>query len=405
MVKKPVRSIVGAIASAAARWSDPGFSPRQRARDAVSARTSYSLPHVEYALDSLFAALRNDSIEAIIADELGSLDVLDGFANHPGRGRVRVRALPIGRVCIISSRTTIGVAIVPAIFALCAKCDVYIKDREDALAAAFFATVAQELGEPSDCVEAHAWDGKSDAVKLAGFDAVVAFGSDSTLAEIATQLPFPARLIAYGSKASAGYVTREAPNDETAVLALARGAARDLVLYESEGCLSLHALFVERGGAVSPARFAERLAAAIAETAVEFPIGSRTPQQLARLAEARDLATFRAAGEHSVYAGADAGFLVVVDPPLEEPPLFLPRAIAVRSVDRPHEAADYLQRHRITLEALAVEHHRPDVLAMATQTGAARIARFGTLQNPPLAGFHGARPRIAEFVRWISDET
>jgi hypothetical protein len=403
MVKKPVRSIVGAIASAAARWRDPRFSSRERARDAASARTSYSLPHVEYALDSLFAALRNDSIEAIIADELGCLDVLDGFTDQPGRGRVR--ALPIGRVCIISSRTTIGVAIVPAIFALCAKCSVYIKDREDGLAAAFFATVAQELGELSDSVEAQAWNGKKDAVNLAGIDAVVAFGSDSALAEMATQLPFPARLIAYGSKASAGYVTREALNDETEVLALARGAARDLVLYESEGCLSLNALFVERGGALSPARFGELLAAAIAETAVEFPFERRSATRVARLAEARDLATFRAAGEHGVHAGADAGFLVVVDPPLEEPPLFLPRAIAVRSVDRPDEAAAYLQRHRITLEALAVERHRPDVLEMATQTGAARIARFGTLQNPPLTGFHGARPRIAEFVRWISDET
>jgi hypothetical protein len=403
MVKKPVRSIVGAIASAAARWRDPRFSPRERARDAVSARTSYSLPHVEYALDSLFAALRDDSIEAIIADELGCLDVLDGFTEQPGRGRVR--ALPIGRVCIVSSRTTIGVAIVPAIFALCAKCSVNIKDREDALASAFFATVAEELGELSDSVEAQAWDGKKDAAKLTGFDAVVAFGSDSALAEIATRLPFPARLIAYGSKASAGYVAREALNDETAVRALARRAARDLVLYESDGCLSLHALFVEQGGIVSPARFGELLAAAIEETAVAFPFERRSATRVARLAEARDLATFRAAGEHGVYAGADAGFLVVVDPPLDEPPLFLPRAIAVRSVDRPDEATAYLQRHRITLEALAVERHRPDVLEMAAETGAARIARFGTLQNPPLNGFHGARPRIAEFVRWISDET
>ncbi|HEV3194548.1 MAG TPA: acyl-CoA reductase [Candidatus Cybelea sp.] len=403
MVKKPVRSIVAAIASAAARWRDPRFPACERARDAISARTTYSPPHVEYALDSLFATLRNDAIEAIIADELGCLDVLDGFTNRPGRGRVR--ALPIGRVCIISSRTTIGVAILPAIFALSAKCSVCIKDREDGLAAAFFATVAEELGELSDCFRAQAWDGKKDAVKLAGFDAVVAFGGDSALAEIANQLPFQARLIAYGSKASAGYVTREALGDETLVLAMAHRAARDLVLYESEGCLSLHALFVERSGVISPARFGELLATAVAEAAAEFPIGSRSARQLARLAEARDLATFRAAHEQRAYAGKAAEFLVVVDPPLEEPPLFLPRAIAVHSVDRPDEAAAYLHRHRITLEALAVERHRPDVLEMATQTGAVRIARFGTLQNPPLAGFHGARPRIAEFVRWIVDET
>jgi hypothetical protein len=33
-----------------------------------------------------------------------------------------------------------------------------------------------------------------------------------------------------------------------------------------------------------------------------------------------------------------------------------------------------------------------------------RIAPFGTLQHPPLASPHGGRPRIAEFVRWVSDE-
>jgi hypothetical protein len=37
--------------------------------------------------------------------------------------------------------------------------------------------------------------------------------------------------------------------------------------------------------------------------------------------------------------------------------------------------------------------------------GASRIARFGSLQIPQLGGFHGGRPRIADFVRWIVDET
>jgi hypothetical protein len=42
---------------------------------------------------------------------------------------------------------------------------------------------------------------------------------------------------------------------------------------------------------------------------------------------------------------------------------------------------------------------------MALHIGTARIAAFGALQSPPLHAYHGGRPRIAEFVRWVTDET
>jgi hypothetical protein len=402
MVKKPVRSIVGAIDAAAIRWSAAGFAPRVRARDAVSARTGYSLPTVEYAFDRLFGALRRDAIEAAIADELGCLDVLDDFVARTGRPRAR--ALPLGRVCVIASRTTIGVAIVPAVFALCAKCDVLVKDREDHLVAAFFETLAGELPELRDIANARPWQGDEDALDLAGFDAVVAFGSDDTLRRIAARLRFPTRLIAFGSKVSAGYVAREALCDDVAARTMARGAARDLVLYETEGCLSLHALFVESGGAVSAERFAEMLAEAIRSAAAEFAPKRDDASSAARVAIARDLATFRG-GARIVHSDPHAGYLAVVDPPLDEPPLFLPRAIGIRRVDRPSQAAQYFERHGIELEALAVAGLREDLLELAIRTKAARVVPFGMLQAPPFGGFHGGRARIAEFVRWIADET
>src|SRR5579863_9592274 len=206
MVKKPVRSIVAAIAAAAARWSDARFAPRVRVRDAVSARTTYSPTTIEYAFDRLSGSLRRAAIEAVIADELGSLDALDRFVERSGRPRAR--ALPIGRVCVLSSRTTVGVAIVPAVFALCAKCDVLVKDREDHLVSAFFATLSEELPELSASAAASFWESEREAIDFTGFGAVVAFGADATLAEIASLLPHSARFVPYGSKASAGYVTR-----------------------------------------------------------------------------------------------------------------------------------------------------------------------------------------------------
>src|SRR5579863_4782409 len=197
MVKSiPVRSVIDAVAGASAAWCDVRYAPRRRAVDAVSNRTGYSPPVVEFAFDRLFRSLGGDAIAAVIAAELGSLEVLDGFVDLGARGMTR--AVPIGRVCVISSRSTVGVAIVPAIFALCAKCDVLVKDREDHLVSAFFATLAEELPELRASAAAISWQSGRESLDLAGFGAVVAFGSDATLAEIAAQLPHSARFVPHG---------------------------------------------------------------------------------------------------------------------------------------------------------------------------------------------------------------
>lgn len=404
LIERPVRSIVRAVADAAERWLDADFPPRVRAVSAACERTGYSIPVVEYALDRLFSDMTAPVLKSVITNELGSLDALDVFVERPGRPRAR--ALPVGRVCIVSSRTTIGVAIVPAIFALCAKCGVLVKDREDALVAAFFSTLAEELGDFAAAAAATAWDGERDSRNLAEFEAVVAFGDDATLQRIRTRLAPQARWIGYGSKASCGYVAREALADASNAARVAAGAARDLVLYDTEGCLSLHVLFVERGERVSPADFCALLARATERANVEFPPGAHDASRTAAVAAARDAAAFRAAGDRgAVFSLADASYLIALDPPMEDPPAFLARTLAVFSVDAPADAVGYLWHHRIGIEAMAVDGARPDVIEAAGTLGAARIARFGSMQTPPLGGYHGGRPRIAEFVRWTSDET
>ncbi len=405
LIERPVRSIVRAIVHAAGRWTDPDFPPRVRALDAVCNRTGYSAPVVEYAFDRLFSSLTQPAIEATIAGELGSLDVLDDFAGE--RDTLRTRALPIGRVCVLSSRTTIGVGIVPAIFALCAKCDVLVKDRQDALVAAFFSTLAEELDEMRESATVAEWDGERDSPDLGEFAAVVAFGDDTTLERIRAALPAATRWIAFGSKASCGYVGRDALADAKDARRVAAGAARDLVLYDTEGCLSLHVLFVERGGALTPADFTTVLARATQQAAVQFPASPPDTDRAAAVAGARDVAAFRVAATHggAAYSDAAASYLAVLDPPGGDPPFFLPRALAVYGVESPSDAAEYIARHRIPIEAVAVAGMRPDIADMALRAGAARIAQFGTLQSPPLSGRHGGRPRIADFVRWITDET
>jgi hypothetical protein len=265
--------------------------------------------------------------------------------------------------------------------------------------------LSDELDEMREAAKAQSWQGDADAVDLGDFDAVVAFGSDPTLARIAEGIAKRSRFIGYGAKASIGYIGRDALSDEAAARSIADGAARDVVLYETEGCLSLHALFVERGGNIEPQQFSSLLAAAVERAAVEFPPGVRDARASARIATARNLAAFRSAGgSGSVFSDEHASYLAVLDPPGNEPPAYLPRALAIHTVNAPTDAAEYLTRHSVPIEAVAVAGPRPDIEAMIFELGASRIAAFGDLQRPPATANHGGRPRIADYVRFVSNE-
>jgi hypothetical protein len=278
-----------------------------------------------------------------------------------------------------------------------------VKDREDSLVRVFVETLREELHEFNEAAQASTWSSQDEqAPDLGSFDIVVAFGDDDTLKSISRALNPGARFIGYGSRASAGYVTRESLASQTGVREIARGAARDLVLYETEGCLSLHTLFVERGGALSIADFGSLMAGAVEDATVEFPIGERGAADAAAIAQQRNLAAFRAAaGRGSVFAGPNGEYAILVEQPPSDPPHFLPRTIGIIAVDGPQDALAYLREHRLRLEGFALSSSRTDVIDAAIAGGAVRLTRFGELQDPPLAGDHGGRPRIAEFVRWI----
>ena len=395
----PAKQIISSIADAAERWCVADFPPRVRASAAIEARLGYTTPVVDYALDRLFFGVTADALNAAIASELGSTDALDGIVGTPPAW-----ARGADRVTIVSSDTTIGVAILPAIFALCAKCDIVVKDRSDTLVAAFFETLAEEHRAFATAARARPWTGGDDPGEdelFASADVVVAFGRDETLRAIRARCGAGTRFVPFGHRVSVGRLTR----GDLAVLetgTLAERIARDALLYDGEGCLSLHALFVEAAGD-DVARVASVLAAAFERVAVEFPGRTRSPQRVAEIASYRNLAAFRAAGGRgSVFRAADA--TLVADPPREEPPPLLPRVLPLIAVDGDDAVAEYCAAHRLPVQALGVAAPDRRAVALAEQIGAVRVAPFGTMQAPPLGGHHGGEPRIAAFVRWMDCE-
>jgi hypothetical protein len=397
-----VRQIVSAVADAARRWSDADFPPRVRATRAIRERTSYTEPVVDYALDALFRALDADAMLATIASELGSLEALETFVARPGRPDVTYRG--VEHVSIVSSDTTIGVALPALAFALCAGAHTIVKDRSDRLIASFAESLAQERPELGERIDATAWNGADDATSrshLALADTVVAFGGSDALRELRAHLKADALFVPFGHRTSLGYVERESLVDTDTAREVARGIARDALLYDGDGCLSLHAAFVERGGVVDPHAFARIVRDAFDEAAFEFPAGYETD---AGLEAYRRSASFRAAqGRGATFAGSMAPHLVAYDAPQDEPPPLARRTLALYPGDGPDDALAFVRRHVLPLEALAfgADVLRAELTTFARASGASRVARLGTLQRPPLAGEHGGYGRILPFVRAI----
>ena len=377
----PAERIIRAIGDAAARWCNADYPPRVRATNAVTERLEYSEPVVDYALDRLFGPITARALAGTIAGELGSIAALDGFV--PRSGRPAAFARGTDSAVIISSDTTIGVALWPALFALCAKSRVNVKDRSDALIAAFAQTLTEEEPAIGECFGVREWSDREDpelSSRLRAADVVVAFGRDESLRTIRERCGPVARFVAFGHRTSIGYIEAQAL-DERPLHALARAVALDALLYEGEGCLSLHLLFVERCGELEA--FMSALVRAYSDVAIEFP-SARRPAS---------------------FALVPAAFLV--RPAFDATPPFAPATIAIYEVGEPEEVARFVDRHAIRLEAVAVAdpaRARPDVRHFAAGSGASRLARLGTLQSPALEANHGGEGRILPFIRWIGED-
>jgi hypothetical protein len=394
----PAARIIDHIADAAARWADADFPPRVRVTAAIEARLGYSTPVVEYALDRLFFGITRAALTAGIAGELGSVAALDGAQPHAGAPAGWARG--VERVVIVASDTTIGVALLPALFALCAKCDVTVKDRSDALVRTFFATLAEEHPAFAGSALATAWDGGDDPTEAPLYreaGTVVAFGGDDALAAIRARCGVETRFVPYGHRASIGVLRGPAVAgfDD----ASAEGIMRDALLYDGEGCLSLHALFAGARG-VALEQVTARLARAAERVSIEFPPGARPAERVSAVATYRSLAEFRAAsGTGALVRGGDAALIVA--PPRDAPPPFLPGVITVIPIDGDDDVAAYVAAQRLPVQALAIDAVDAGALALAARLGAVRVCGSGSLQDPPVAGRHGGLPRIADFVRWI----
>jgi hypothetical protein len=412
LAERPIAEILRPIERVIARHLDPRDRRRRALVQALVESGRFSQPMVERALDDAFEPLARGGLRKWIASELGSVAALDRPV--PTREGVLRRALGPEWIFQVYAGNVPSVPVWPMLTALVLKSALFAKtsSQEPVLAPYLARAIAEEDEGLGRCMAVVWWKGgtaEMERAVLAEAPAVLAFGGENAVATLARQPRPDARVVFHGPKVSLAYVGRGAltrGNVPGAVLRLAVDAS----LYDQQGCLSPHAVYVERGGAVTPVDFAAAIGAALQEAGDTMPRREPSAMESASLQLYRAQARFDASdhpGAHVLASESGTRWTVICEAGARFEPGPAHRTVRGPSIAAPEEFERAVAPSARYVEALALEETNPRRAALAARfaaLGIPRIAGLGTLQRPSPLGTHGGVRRLAPFVTWVTVE-
>ena len=390
-----------ALGAVARSWLDRSSPHRRAAERLLPARTGYAPEMVAEALDLLFRSLEVERLEELLRTDLP----------HSPCPAPRL-------VFLIAAGTVFPPAIVGATAALLLGSPVLIKpaSAEPISASLWARSLAAHDPELARLVAVLPWPRARSEITLAALEAagaVIAHGDDQTIAAIRAAAPSSTRIIAHGHRVSAAILGAGALTADPK--GLARGLARDVALYDQQGCLSPHTVFVEETSAsnttsADTARtFAGLLAAELTELERSWPRARLDPAAASSL---RQFLLARELKGDVILGGFDAGWAVVLDSTepkarFEYSPLG--RTVIVKPAPAVGAAIEALAAVRDRLQAVGLAITHRDRIALARRLGLyddvdsnqdwaprVRLCPVGTMQSPPLTwAADGHRPLAA----------
>jgi hypothetical protein len=420
LAETPVLEIVRAIDRAAALFMDPDHPPRRLAEAVLPAVTGYSPEMIRLGLERMAAQWREPALLGLLAAELGEPEVLDSFREWPGgRGArggaapVRVRAYGPELAFHIFAGNVPGVAVTSLVRSLLVKAATLGKTAsgEPLLAALFARTLAQVSPALGESLAVTYWPGGAEPleeVALREADTVIVYGGGEVVHSVRARLPARTRLVEHGPRLSLAAVARE---ELTAAAArrTAAGVAWAVAVFDQQGCVSPHVVYLERGGEMAPEDFAELVAEEMERVESELPRGRLTAAEAATIQQVRGAAEFRAIAGREVRVLASTGTEYTVI--YEDAPGFtiscLNRVLHLTPLGDLADLVGHLEPYGAYLQTvgLAAPGERRVELAEALgRAGASRITTLDAMPWPPPAWHHDGQEPLRELLRWADLE-
>ena len=412
-----VDAVIGVIDRAVARLLDEKDPVRREADALLPIVTGFDAEMVRLGLTAYLLTFRAPQLQRFVAQDFANPKVLDGF--QPALKGGAVRAFGPALLAHVWAGNVPGLPLWSLACGLLVKAGNIGKlPSAEPVFATLFARLLCEVHPPlADCLAVVWWKGGQPgpaATLYRASDTVLAYGGNAALREVREQVPASTRFIAYGHKLGVTLVGRAALDRERGPAA-ARRAALDVVRWEQQGCYSSHAVYVERGGAVSPRDFAQHLAAELAN------LGHRHPRRALALDEAEAVAAWRRAAEWRALASTDGGSagdellgdeaapwaVAYSDRPQPLAPTAGQRCVQVSAVEALDVVLPLLAPHASFLQTVGLATTPAELYRLGEalgRVGVTRIAPLGGMTQPEAGWHHDGRFNLADLVRMVEIE-
>lgn len=404
--------IAAMAARAAGRLADPDGEAGRRAVELLRGELGWTAELAAETLGGMAEAWRESALLALLEEELGGPEVVDGFVDAPAADRRR-RAMGPPLLFVVHAGNVPGVAVTAALRGLLVRSGVLCKAPRDepGLLALFARELAREHPLLGESLATTWWPGGDPAPAEAAWarraGTAVIYGGGAAVRALRERVPPGTDVVVYGPKLGVGAVLPDAAADPDGRRGAAAGLARDVCAYEQAGCVSPRVVYVV-------GREAEPVARAVADALEEET--ARRPPPPPRREEAVALRSLRTRAEFRGYAGDgprvlargdEMAWTVLVggDPaPASEG---LPRVVRLHGVDSVRELEEVLGPASGRLQAMgyAGRDGREELAAAAVRLGIGRVAPFGTMAWPPPDWRHDGRPQLLPLVRWTDLES
>jgi hypothetical protein len=435
--RQRTRAVIEMIAHTADQWLEPENGFRLLALRDGPRETGWSPATLARGLDSFFRSITVESLEALVAQDLGDARRLDDFGAGSAEHRTGRTSLAVGPELLV--HLTAGNLPNPALFSmilgLIMRSAQIVKCPRDAslLPRLFAHSLAATESKLGACLELVSWShDERNARELEDLlfseaACVTATGSDTMLAEVRPRIPSRTRFIGYGHRISFGLIAKESLSPYSRKR-LVRAMADDITAWNQLGCLSPHAYYVEEEASGSAEALAEELAAELERREATEPRGTIGVAESALIQSRRGIFELRAAAMASLternlnrslffdppatvrlWASTEStAWTVVLNHDARFQPSCLHRFIELKPVRNWGEVLRFAEPFRQQLSTVAVaapDDRLPEMARQLAHWGVSRICPIGRMQDPPAAWRHDGRPALGDLVTWTDLET
>jgi hypothetical protein len=369
------------LSRAAALWRDRNYPRRRDAIGQIARQAGYSVALLEESLDALLKPFSHAA--------LGSL------AEKASRSRQADRPQLLG---FIMAGNVAGAGLHEIAIGLVAGACMIVKtaSTEPIFFDQFARTLAELDREVASRIAVFNWSREREdltAAMAGNCDRVIAYGDDATIVSLRNN----GAVIGFGSRVSGAVVVPDAMVPGR-IAAVAEALARDVVLFEQLGCLSLHHIFVVSPSTDGARDFAARIAGTLARVGDSIRPATIPLRDAAEILGVRERARWRRIAGESIelFEGPRLEWTVVCEPESTGDNSFVVspgfRTVHVTGVRDEKQLRAIFAVASGRIEAVAVAGNDAEtrrISATLDTLGVSYIAAPGEMQSPPLLWRHG----------------